>query len=148
MSSTKVTNANNSESVYEDHGTLVAVTTASGKVYCLEGTYESYGAEGVSSEYLYELARAKPVLNTDSTKVPSAVLSAVQMCINNLNRYNDAINQAKQTDIMFQGNGRYESEVREKLSHPNSKTIRDFCIFAPNHGLDGEAIIRQLGYRG
>lgn len=80
--------------------------------------------------------------------IPQTVLDQVRSALARARNIAERLQQCRGLDDQFQGNGRYESEVFERLSEEMSqpmKTIGLFRELAPKNGVDAEQVIAELG---
>lgn len=86
----------------------------------------------------------------ESTRVPKPVIVTLGWALGELEAVAASLRQARETDRMFQGRGRYEYacwvEIRaaERIARADER-IRQFLTVAGNHGIDGGRVVAEQG---
>lgn len=78
--------------------------------------------------------------------IPETVQNRVKISIGSILEWNSKVEQARTTDRLFSGGGRYTFEATNGVQFQEPKTISDFRYMASDKGINVEAALKALGY--
>ena len=87
------------------------------------------------------------IADIDLTQIPEAILDLLERLIARNKEWNRRVTSARQSDLTFNGGGRYVYEsCAAQEPHGESTYFYTFRKLASQQGIDGDAVLNKLGY--